>query len=43
MFGTTPDDLAMCNPSVTLFPAGTLFASERHLVAYQPGGCHVAV
>lgn len=37
MFSTHPGDLAGCSPTATLFPAGTLFATERHMVAYQPG------
>lgn len=37
MFGTVGDDLTACYPSAAPFPAGTLFASERHTVAYCPG------
>lgn len=37
LFGSMAADLAACNPTATLFPAGTLFASERHMVAYSPG------
>lgn len=37
LFGSYAADLKDCNPTATLFPAGTLFASERHMVAYSPG------
>ncbi|KXZ55665.1 hypothetical protein GPECTOR_2g1215 [Gonium pectorale] len=37
MFGSVPQDLEGCNPTAAPFPAGTLFASERHTVAYSPG------
>ncbi|KAL6762685.1 aluminum induced protein-domain-containing protein [Haematococcus lacustris] len=37
VFGAEPEDLAACNPSATLFPAGCLFTSERALVAVCPG------
>lgn len=36
-FGSVPEDLASCNPTATMFPAGSLFVSERHTVAYLPG------
>ncbi|GLI67982.1 hypothetical protein VaNZ11_012193 [Volvox africanus] len=37
LFGSVADDLEGCNPTAAPFPAGTLFASERHTVAYSPG------
>lgn len=37
LFGSRVEDLEGCDPSATPFPAGTLFASERHTVAYSPG------
>jgi hypothetical protein len=37
MFGSSYDDLSECNPSATPFPAGSLYASERHLLAESPG------
>ncbi|GFR48841.1 hypothetical protein Agub_g10794 [Astrephomene gubernaculifera] len=37
MFGSLAEDLQGCNPTAAPFPAGTLFASERHTVAYSPG------
>ncbi|KAG2501687.1 hypothetical protein HYH03_000189 [Edaphochlamys debaryana] len=37
MFGSVAEDLDGCNPTAAPFPAGTLFASERHTVAYSPG------
>lgn len=37
MFGSDPEDLLGCDPTATAFPSGTLFASERHTVAYSPG------
>ncbi|KAG2435647.1 hypothetical protein HXX76_006849 [Chlamydomonas incerta] len=37
MFGSVADDLEGCNPTAAPFPSGTLFASERHTVAYSPG------
>lgn len=37
MFGSCLEDLAACNPTATSFPPGTLFASERHMMAYSPG------
>lgn len=37
LFGSSLDDLEECNPTATMFPAGTLFASERHTLAYAPG------
>lgn len=37
MFGSAIDDLDLCQPTATMFPAGTLFASLRHNIAYNPG------
>lgn len=37
MIGSAPDQLADCNPNACMFPAGTLFASEPHTIAYCPG------
>lgn len=37
LLGSSLDDLEGCEPTATLFPAGTLFASTRHTVAYSPG------
>eukprot|EP00877_Chromochloris_zofingiensis_P011519 jgi/Chrzof1/6620/Cz19g03010.t1 len=37
LFGSTVEDLLDCNPTATMFPAGTMFASERHSVSYSPG------
>ncbi|KAI8468857.1 MAG: aluminum induced protein-domain-containing protein [Monoraphidium minutum] len=37
LIGSHLDDMEECNPTATHFPAGTLFASERHTVAFSPG------
>ncbi|GBF90749.1 hypothetical protein Rsub_03050 [Raphidocelis subcapitata] len=37
LLGSHLDDLEECDPTATLFPAGTMFASERHIVAFSPG------
>eukprot|EP00879_Flechtneria_rotunda_P004908 GHRR01005182.1.p1 GENE.GHRR01005182.1~~GHRR01005182.1.p1 ORF type:complete len:270 (+),score=92.34 GHRR01005182.1:154-963(+) len=37
LFGSSLDDLDGCEPTATLFPPGTLFASTRHTIAYNPG------
>lgn len=37
LLGSHLEDLDECHPTATLFPAGTLFASERHTVAFSPG------
>lgn len=37
LLGSDLADLEECDPTATMFPAGTLFASERHIVAYSPG------
>lgn len=37
LLGSHLDDLEGCDPTATLFPPGTLFASTRHTVAYSPG------
>lgn len=37
LFGSRIEDLGECNPSAVAFPPGTVFASERHTVAYSPG------
>lgn len=37
MFGSSIEDLAMCEPTATMFPAGTMFSSVRHSMAFNPG------
>lgn len=37
LLGSRIEDLEGCSPTATAFPAGTLFASERHALAYLPG------
>ncbi|MEW5311854.1 MAG: hypothetical protein WDW38_003538 [Sanguina aurantia] len=37
LIGSSSGHLEGCSPTATLFPAGTLFASERHAAVYQPG------
>jgi hypothetical protein len=37
MFATRREDLDSCQPTATIFPAGTLFASIRHNIAFNPG------
>ncbi|KAG1665474.1 hypothetical protein FOA52_007606 [Chlamydomonas sp. UWO 241] len=37
LFGTTVTDLEACDPTCTLFPAGSLFASTRHVISSEPG------
>lgn len=37
LIGSVMEDVQGCNPTATTFPAGTLFASERHTLAYSPG------
>lgn len=36
MFGSAVEDLSPCQPTATIFPAGTLFASIRHDIV-NPG------
>ena len=37
LLGSHIEDLDGCDPTATAFPGGTLFASERHTLAYLPG------
>lgn len=37
LFGSKMADLAGTNPTATAFPAGCLFTSESHMIAYSPG------
>lgn len=37
LFGSNLGDLTDTNPTATAFPAGCLFTSESHMIAYSPG------
>jgi hypothetical protein len=37
LLGSHLNDLDGCDPTATMFPPGTLFASTKHTVAYSPG------
>lgn len=37
LVGSALGDLEGCDPTATIFPPGSLFATERHTVAYNPG------
>lgn len=37
LLGSNLDDLEGCDPTATMFPQGTLFASTQHTVAFSPG------
>lgn len=37
LIGSALEDVDVCDPTATIFPPGSLFASERHTVAYSPG------
>ncbi|KAF8072401.1 histone H3 [Scenedesmus sp. PABB004] len=37
LLGSHLNDMDGCDPTATLFPPGTLFASTKHTVAYSPG------
>lgn len=37
LFGSNLSDLSGTNPTATSFPAGCLYTSESHMIAYSPG------